>query len=183
LSRKPIGKSSRAVELLAECYANRCFAERLADIVARTGVETRVNHSYTHGRDKIIKRLLSYIELHYVVGVIDYEKGISRVYIDKYFDLEKIESGILLGTARGRRNIFAVIFDPNIEEALLCRRHSDICRSFSELEKVKNSKACTSISRILDDEEVKRLIYSIARLLLKKLDIANNDGDTRGGVS
>lgn len=102
---------------MTKCYANRCFAERLANIMARTGVETKVNHSYTHGRDKIIKRLLSYIELHHVVGVIDYEKEISRIYIDKHFDLEKIESGILLGTARERRNIFAVIFDPNIEEA------------------------------------------------------------------
>lgn len=42
---------------------------------------------------------------------------------------------------------------------------------------MKSSKACTSISRILDDEEVKRLIYSIARLLLEKLDIANNDSE------
>jgi len=184
LSRRPEKVDRGAVLLLAECYANECFAEKLRGVMVELGTTVEVKHSPTYGRDRIVYKLLErYRGSHYVVGVIDYEHGVSRSFIDKQFDLNEVEKKIFLGTARGKQNLYVVVFDPDIEEALICRRHSDICRNPSELEKVKSSKACTAISRILNDEEVKQLIYSIARLLLEKLDIANNDGDTRGGVS
>jgi len=74
-----------------------------------------------------------------------------------------------------------VIFDPDIEEALICRKRSDICRSPSELRKVKSSEACTAISGILDDDEVKRLTHSIARLLLEGLGIIGDARTIQGG--
>jgi len=182
LSGRP-GKANRgAVVLLAECYANECFAEKLGGFMAELGVSVEVKHSPTYGRDRIVHSLL---ERHrgsrYVVGVIDYERGVSRVFIDKQFDLKEVESGILFGVAKERRNVFAVIFDPDIEEALICRKRSDICRSPSEIRKVKSSEACTAISRILDDEEVKRLTNSIAKLLIEELGIVSDVRALQGG--
>jgi len=115
------------------------------------------------------------------VGIIDYERGVARSFIDKQFDLKDVERKIFLGVAKGRRNVLAVIFDPDIEEALICRKHSDICRSPSELRRVKSSDACAAISRVLDDEEVKHLMHTIARLLLKELGVISNAGATQGG--
>jgi len=167
---------------LVECYANKCFAEKLKSTIAESGISVKVQHRYNYGRDRIVKMLLSYTEPHHVVGIIDYEHGVSRSYIDKHFDLEEVETRVLLGTARGKQNILAVIFDPNIEEALLCRIYGSICKNPLYLRKrVKSSEACTTLSEILSDKEVEQLVSSIAKLLLEKLDIASDL--QRGGIA
>jgi len=158
--------------LLAECYANKCFAEKLKRVLTESGIPIKVNHSTTYGRDRIVKKLLSYKEPHHVAGIIYYESGISRSYIDKHFDLEKVREGIFLGTARERRNVFAVIFDPHIEGALLCRKRRDVCKDPSYLRRVKSSGACIILGEILNSEEVEQLVRSIRRLLLEKIGYA-----------
>jgi len=132
-------------------------------------------HRYNYGRDRIVKMLLRSTGPHHVVGIIDYESGVSRSYIDKHFDLEEVGTGVSLGTARGRQNIPAVIFDPNIEEALLCRIRSNICKDPLHLRKrMKSSEACVALSGILSDKGVEQLVGSIGRLLLEKLDVAGD---------
>lgn len=69
MSGRP-GKADRGyVLLLAECYANECFAEKLGGVMAELGVSVKVKHSPTYGRDRIVYSLL---ERHrgsrYIVG-------------------------------------------------------------------------------------------------------------------
>ena len=96
---------------MPECYANRCLADELARMLRR-----RI------GRDRIVSRVLkSPLTGRLLIAVIDYERGVSRVYIDRHFELEEVADRILIGVARKKPNVMAIVFDPDIENAFLCR--------------------------------------------------------------
>jgi len=158
---------------LAECYANRCFAEKLKSTIAEKGIPVKVGHTSKYGRDKIVKMLLNLQDPEPVIGVIDYEKGISRSYIDKNFELEEVQTGIFRGRAKRKQNIFVVVFDPNIEEAFICRKRHEICEKPYERRRVKSSNACDALSGIFSNEEIE----PIARSLIEKINIV---GDHQG---
>jgi len=158
---------------LAECYANECFAEKLKSTIAGKGIPVKVGHTSKYGRDKIVKMLLNFQDSNPVIGVIDYEKGVSRSYIDKNFDLEEIQAGIFRGKAKRKQNIFVVVFDPNIEEAFICRKRHEICEKPNEKRKVKSSNACDALSGIFSNEEIE----PIARSLMEKINVV---GDHQG---
>ena len=111
--------------VLTECYANKGFAEALLE---RCSQSFNLMHDETFGRDKIVKKLFRHAkksQYKYLLGIIDYEKGASRIYIEKhiikrafafksFFD-NKVHVYIL---KYEEAIITVIVFDPMIEEVL-----------------------------------------------------------------
>ena len=75
------------VVVLAECYANKCIADEIINLLRLRG---NTIHSRVMGRDKVLRKYRSTLERYantYVIAVIDYEEGIMRTFIDKNFNL------------------------------------------------------------------------------------------------
>jgi len=176
--RAPRENRNNAIPILAECYANKCFAERLSGVLEEAiGVKVEVKHKSSSGRDRVVKELsnLASSQPGYIIGVIDYEVGESRKFIDKNFSLEGVEEGILVGQIKSKSNVLAVIFDPNIEEALLCREsRRELCRDPEWLERVKSSEACSAVNKILDEDDIAKLIHRVGERLREKLSSNSN---------
>jgi len=154
--------------LIAECYANKCFAQELEKFLKKEGpIHVRVKHNQTMGRDRILRDIIRITEriTDIVVAVIDYEEGIARVYIEKQFETSSINGNVLLGISKRKDNLLAIIFDPNIEEGLLCKVNETLCRDPSYYEKIKSDKACNIVARYLKE----KYIQSILRKLVAEL--------------
>lgn len=103
--------------VLAECYANACFAE---EVVGSLGLGVKPRHGHGMGRDKVLKKaektLQELKDDEYILIFIDYERGIARRYIDVNFELRTMYGGMLhVGVFRRDGRMIAIIFDPNIE--------------------------------------------------------------------
>jgi len=157
--------------LVAKCYANKCFAEKLCEALKEASVSADVRHRHMFGRDRVVKELFEFerAQRAYVVGVVDYEAGASRPFISKWFELKELESGVLVGRAKRRARLYAVIFDPNIEEALLCKVRSLVCRDPFELRRVKSSEACEAVGSILSSAYAEEVLREVLKALLKEL--------------
>jgi len=175
---KLVEGSSNAIPVLAECYANKCFAERLSGVLeGAIGVRVEVKHKSLSGRDRVVKELskLASSQPGYIIGVIDYEVGVSREFIYRSFSLEGVEGGVLVGQFKSKPNVLAVIFDPNIEEALLCREpRRRLCRNPEWLGRVKSSEACNAVNKILDEDDIAKLIHRVGERLREKLSSNSN---------
>lgn len=114
----------RRVLVLPECYANKCFAEEVKEKLREAGLQLRVSHKPTYGRDRILKEahvLARRFPQDILLLFIDYEKGPLRKYVTVNFPhLEKTVSttSIYIGKSSRASNLVAVIFDSNIEDAL-----------------------------------------------------------------
>jgi hypothetical protein len=77
------------LRVLAECYANKCFAEILEASIEGVASVDSIVHSAKMGRDKVLKKAeraaggLGRGEL--LLLVIDYERGPARRYVEVRF--------------------------------------------------------------------------------------------------
>ncbi len=154
-------------QLLAECYANTCFAK----IVAKTlGLTSDPYHSPKMGRDKVLVKARRALEKfdksdESLLIIIDYERGASRKYIDENFEKKEIyESKVYIGVFKRDKRLIAIIFDPDIEE-FLCKvldkycneserkvlKRGDLNRVCKELHEVMTAKLENSLT-ILKNE-------------------------------
>jgi hypothetical protein len=118
--------------VLAECYANKCFAEILEASIEGVASVDSIVHSAKMGRDRVLKKAeqaargLGREEL--LLLVVDYERGAARRYVEVKF---KVLGDLYGGTLRIARSddskAIAVIFDPDIEE-FLCKVTGRYCR-------------------------------------------------------
>ncbi|MCD6300642.1 MAG: hypothetical protein J7L82_01060 [Staphylothermus sp.] len=136
----------KILKVIAECYANKCLAIELKHYIQNLmGIEeAKTVHSFKHGRDRILKNIEKYTQQtsEVIIAVIDYEQGVSRKFIEKQFELSEITSSIYLGIHKQKANIIAIIFDPNIEEAVLCKYFNYLCRNLEYYNRIKSSEAC-----------------------------------------
>lgn len=109
--------------VLAECYANTCFAEAIAEGL---GLDVKPHHTREMGRDKVLVKAVRALEGklkddEMELIVIDYERGPARKYIDENFERKGMYEGkVYIGAFRGNGRLVAIIFDPDIEE-FLCK--------------------------------------------------------------
>lgn len=159
-------------QMLAECYANTCFAK----VVAKTlGLTSEPHHTPKMGRDKVLvkaKRALEKFDKNdeSLLIVIDYERGASRKYIDENFDKKVMyESKVYVGVFKRDKRLIAIIFDPDIEE-FLCKvldkycneserkalKRGDLDRVYKELREVMTAK----LEKVINDieNELRQLI-------------------------
>jgi hypothetical protein len=150
---------------LAECYANKCFAEEVKEKFVEAGLRLKVIHKHKYGRDRILQEahhMASRQPSRVLVLFIDYELGPFREFVSVEFPgLKSIRSSadIYLGRSRRASNLFAVVFDPNIEDALGVR-DDDVRRA------LKTRRACRELKPILESkrgvvEEVARELVSL----------------------
>jgi len=163
---------------VAECYANKCLFEKLLDFLEKTlkiNVEKPVRHKNVMGRDRVIRAIIDISKTypnHLIIAVIDYEEGSSRSYIDENFELEQVGQGIYVGHYKRNNAIKALIFDPNIEEAIICRSSESSCREPSFLRRLKSREACEKLNSIFKNQGSKELLNKLAETV-KKLLIPN----------
>ncbi len=165
---------SSNIQLIPECYANRCIAEKLSEMLAKhLGYTPRVVHSYKYGRDRIIREIMKRSQMgQRFIALIDYERGVSRVYIDRHFELEEIEANIFIGVSRRSPDAIAVVFDPDIESAFLCMVSRELCESPSRLRRVKSRDACGIVGRLLEEyREGVRFMQRLVNGILGRLSI------------
>jgi len=156
--------------VVPECYANACFAQRLVDILrAAHGINPRVSHRRVSGRDRILN-MLKRLQQDKVLAVIDYEEGQARKYIDENFQLERIVEGIYVGVFRRSQNVVAVVFDPKIEEAFICRFLRGRCSDVDWKGKVKTGEACSVLAELLNREDVAILMQKIGAAVVERLE-------------
>ena len=117
------------------------------------------------GRDRILKELFKTTKKEDVLQVIliDYERGVARKYVEAGFELRNIHNKILLGTAKKFNNIVAVVFDPDIEEAFLCRIDKTLCHDENKMRLVKSRRACHLLEKILEQEPADEILNKLAR--------------------
>lgn len=155
------------VKILAESKANTCFAK----IIAKTlNLNTKINHTIVMGRDRVISEAKNIIknlkDNEKVLLIIDYEKGVSRKFIDKNFEKEAIyEDKIYIGKFKKSNKIIAIIFDSNIEDFLqkITSKHDEnikrlkhgdldeICKKIEEITKEKLNKVINDITNKLSE--------------------------------
>ena len=142
-------------------------------MVYKHGVSGNVRHSYMWGRDRIIKKVYEHAKRkkdEVFVAVIDYERGVAREYINRNFRLQKLEGfqGLLVGISYRQANVLAIVFDPDIENVLE-RVLGTKQLSVSQREKLKSNKACEELKKIFENNNVKKMLQSLAKKLLELL--------------
>lgn len=165
--------------IVAECYANACFAEELKKLLDKEGVQhIEIKHKSTMGRDRILRDLIRIAKMtsNLVVAVIDYEKGVARVYVEKQFRALKINGDVLLGISKQRENLIAIIFDPNIEEGLLCRVDQTLCRDIHYYREIKSNRACNVLEKYLKEVPIQKILYTIVNKLISL--VSENQSNT-----
>ena len=76
------------LRLIAECYANKCVADKLRELIFQLteGETLQINvfHKHYMGRDRILKELFKIAKKGDVLQVIliDYERGVARKYVE-----------------------------------------------------------------------------------------------------
>lgn len=162
---------------IAECYANACFTQELRRLLSKEGIHhIEVRHKHTMGRDRILRDLIRIAKRtsDLIVAIIDYEEGIARAYVDKQFKISNpVNKNILLGINRQKDNLLAIIFDPNIEESLLCRIDETLCRDPSYSERIKSSKACNIIARYLKEDYIQEILHKLVTELKARVKKSN----------
>ncbi|HWQ16753.1 MAG TPA: hypothetical protein VNL13_02860 [Sulfolobales archaeon] len=165
-------KRSLAI-VVDECYANKCLFEKLLDSLEenlRKNIEKPVRHKDIMGRDRVIRAITNISKMypnHMIIAVIDYEEGPSRSYIDENFELEQVEQGIYVGHYKRNNAIRAIIFDPNIEEAIICRSNESSCREPGFLRRLKSKEACENLDSIFKKQGSKELLNKLAEAVKK----------------
>jgi hypothetical protein len=141
------------LRVLAECYANKCFAEILEASIEGVASVDSIVHSAKMGRDKVLKKAkratggLGRGEL--LLLVIDYERGAARRYVEVEFRvLGDLYGGTLHIARSDDSKAIAVIFDPDIEE-FLCRVTGRYCRD-DERRELKSGDQDVVCGRLLD---------------------------------
>ena len=176
MRRQELGSHYKGAELVlvSECYANKCLADELSQTLRRRaghGVRPKHNyHNYRYGRDRIISEILKKQLTGKLIAVIDYERGISRHYVDKHFELREVVSCIFVGIGKRKPNIIAIVFDPDIENAFLCRISRELCRDKFQLERIKSRDACNIVKRLIEESiEGKKILNRLSEEILKIL--------------
>ena len=158
----------REVVVLAECYANRCVAEEIIEMLREVlEISKNIKHTVKMGRDEVLKRyrkILSDTSTSnaYVLAVIDYEQGKTREYIDKNFDLRAplYNNTVHIGVDKRNPRGVVIVFDPFIEE-FLCKVSGRFCRD----EERKSVKHGDIDCRKLINEAVANALKTIAKEL------------------
>jgi len=154
----------REVVVLAECYANRCIAEEIIEMLREViGVSKSLRHTMKMGRDEVLKRYKKILSdpstsNAYVLAVIDYEQGRTREYIDKNFDLRAplYNNTVCIGVDKKNPRGVVIVFDPFIEE-FLCKVSGRFCRD-EERKSIKHG-----------DIDCKKLINELVANALKTI--------------
>jgi hypothetical protein len=141
------------LRVLADCYANKCFAEILEASIAGVASVDSIVHSAKMGRDKVLKKAeqaaedLGKEEL--LLLVIDYERGPARRYVEaKFRVLGNLYEGTLHIARSDDSKAIALIFDPDIEE-FLCKVTGRYCRD-DERKELKSGDQDVVCRRLLD---------------------------------
>jgi gamma-glutamyl phosphate reductase len=169
---KRLSEQIKEIKLIPECYANKCIANKLYEILKRQlRQHISILHNYKHGRDRIISKILkSPLAEQALIAVIDYERGISRIYIDEHFELEKVINYIFIDISKHDPKVMAIIFDPRIEEAFVCRVSKELCKNPFLLEQIRSRNACNILKKVVDkNKEAKDIIYKLSEKLIKLL--------------
>jgi hypothetical protein len=141
------------LRVLADCYANKCFAEILEASIEGVASVDSIVHTAKMGRDRVLKKAkraaggLGREEL--LLLVIDYERGAARRYVEvKFRVLGDLYGGTLHIARSDDSKAIAVIFDPDIEE-FLCRVTGRYCRD-DERRELKSGDQDVVCGRLLD---------------------------------
>jgi len=141
------------LRVLAECYANKCFAEILEASMEGVASVDSIMHSAKMGRDRVLKKAkqiakgLGREEL--LLLVIDYERGPARRYVEvKFRVLRDLYEGTLRIARSDDSKAIAVIFDPDIE-GFLCKVTGRYCRD-DERRELKSGDQDVVCGRLMD---------------------------------
>ena len=161
---------------IAECYANYGFTEKLlTELNKRYRIKSKNIHKLIYSRDRILKEIDKIIksrkfENTKIIAVIDFERGISRKFIEENFNLIQISGlSIYIGVGKKWNNVYAVIFDPRIEEAFICRFKEDICRNPFILRRIKSREAREYVMQIFKNRKAEDYLDIIIDSLAKAL--------------
>ena len=162
--------------VIYECYANKCIGER----IVRNYLDKRLRsgtyhwHDNRFGRDRVIKELHKRTKAmrekgrsSISIGFIDYEKGVSRVFLEKRLVIKNQlklgeEERVLIGVDKEDPCIIYVVFDPRIEEALL--QHIGI-NIRDKIKDIKSKRACSVIEEYTQTASGKSLLSQLATML------------------
>ncbi len=140
------------LRVLAECYANKCFAEIPEASIEGVASVDSIVHSAKMGRDKVLKkaeRAARGLGGALLLLVIDYERGPARRYVEvKFKVLGDLYEGALHIARSEDSKAIAVIFDPDIEE-FLCKVTGRYCRD-DERRELKSGDQDVVCGRLLD---------------------------------
>ncbi len=169
--------------LLAECYANKGFAQLLKrKLSEKLKVKVVLKHSRTFSRDEVLKKatpksLKNWCQAtsspfpSVVVVLIDREEGISSTYIDETFHEKlpvKLEQYRISMHIRREPNyvMLGIVFNPRIEEALEAIIGRKLDREVRR--KIKDKNGDLLVKRLLSrsenfDEIFRKLTEAIIR--------------------
>ncbi len=169
------------IVFIAECYANYGFTKKLIEELGRKyrdKIEKCKNsHKMVYGRERILKEIGKIINNirerdAKFVAIIDFERGASRTYIEENFDLIRIsELSIYIGVCKKWNNLYAVIFDPCIEEAFICRFKKEDCRNPLILRRYKRREAVNIIKQVFRSVEARKYLDKVIDLLVETMGI------------
>jgi hypothetical protein len=144
---------------VAECFANACFAKELIKRLR----DAELEHRFIYGRERVLK-ILSRISGR-AIGIIDYEYGEwGRTYIDEHIrKIEEIEDMLICEGVGKLKGKLLIIFNPNIEEALIRKVDPAL-----DVKVIKSSKACNTLSKLLKSKKVDNIIRKITERLLSR---------------
>jgi hypothetical protein len=141
------------LRVLADCYANKCFAEILEASIEGVASVDSIVHTAKMGRDRVLKKAKRAAgglgKEEFLLLVIDYERGAARRYVEvKFRVLGDLYEGTLHIARSDDSKAIAVIFDPDIEE-FLCRVTGRYCRD-DERRELKSGDQDVVCGRLLD---------------------------------
>jgi hypothetical protein len=158
--------------VLAESYANNCFAEVLIEAL---GLNLNPFHTSKLSREKVLRKALKALEMlsddEAELIVIDHERApFARKWVDENFEKEAVyEDKMYVGVFKRDERLTAVIFDPDIEE-FLCRA---VDRRYCREEEGKALKRGSSYRTFKELRELIRarreIINDVVSALYKRL--------------
>ncbi|MCL7391932.1 MAG: hypothetical protein LZ172_06055 [Thaumarchaeota archaeon] len=146
------------IKIFSESYANKWFSEKLRETLS-SSFKIVIDHTPRYGRDRVIKELqnqASNPNLDSIIAVIDYERG-QRSYVERFFteNIDKFENiNIRYAKFKGK-NYIGIIFDPNFEEAILCKINKNYHLNYRTLTIIKSPSAQEFLDRFTDDERIR----------------------------
>jgi hypothetical protein len=169
--------------ILAECYANKCIAEMILEIIAGELNVKRVRHNEKMGRDKVIAkayrigRSIGGDEL--LLIIIDYERGVARRYVDSNFNIKStLYEGTVHIAISDKLKAVAIILDPDVEE-FLCRNARRYCNEGErgELKRGNQNRVCGKLQNL---KELNKILYNLTNMLLGEMQEMLRRVPTRG---
>ncbi|NPB00493.1 MAG: hypothetical protein GXO10_03865 [Crenarchaeota archaeon] len=170
------------IVIITECYANAGFADALMIILNREisshNLSDKIHiksiyHTPKQGIDVVLKRSIRALCQHTCcIVVIDYEQGEMRRYVNKILtrELSKFDNIVVrvsqtFCSSSHTRYLIGIVFDPRIEEALICKISSEFCKDLKKKRLIKSYRGREVVKNLVS-KKCSNLLGKLVRLLL-----------------